>query len=318
MDAQSNTPEILNTILSTLQRLETHLENHDGRLSSIECSMLSAADAYPTTPPETMYSPFHTPAGHNLFHPIPKPGIHYRNPLQEHPAAAYMASVMKLRSRFEVDSHSEFGILGAEEKGQEQTIADTDNDWCSMSIYSSRPLSCLRLDVPPVPSLPQDIQQTAQEPRFSEYPNGSTNLLAMRYEDAPESPASAASTSPRDSCSENRRSTSTAPTSIAPDSPSVESKRSLDRLESPIRALMNRSVSLRSKNKGKSSAELSTLGAMPEEPSEVVTHTEKSSIRVYQVARRTGKACVMFVPNVVTYIGRWMITQQLKMLDNRA
>ncbi|KAI0385091.1 hypothetical protein F5Y04DRAFT_246815 [Hypomontagnella monticulosa] len=317
MDSQSTTPEILNTILSTLQRLETRLENHDGRLNGIECSMLSAADASPAMSPERAYSPFRTPAGHNLFHPISKPGNYYQNPLEEHPAAAYMASVMKLRSRFEADSRSEFGIPGTDERG---TIADTDNDWCSMSIYSSRPLSRLRLDVldvPPVPSIPQDFQQTAQEPRLSEYPNGSTNLLAMRYEDAPESPASAASSSPRDSLSENRRSTSTAPTSIAPASPSAESKRSLERLESPLRALMNRSTSLRSKNKGRSSAELSRLDAMPEEPSSIVIHVEISGNRVYQNIRRTGKSCVMFVPNIVTHIGRWMMSQQLKMLDNR-
>jgi hypothetical protein len=240
---QSTSSDVLKSILATLQSLEVRFEDQNMRLGTIESSIVSSACS------ETSGSPKSPCSRHlSLMSDVktPMPAMKALGSTMEHPAAhAYLDSVMELRKRFFLEGRSNFAFnqevvehsashagerYGKAQANEGVEYEDDDDDWYSQSVYSSRPLSRLEIDIPPTPPLPQKNAQRANsncEPvlLYSLAPQGTRHVLAMRYEDTAESSIeSVPSTSPhcfsgslqdRTSFSASQRSASTGQTSIS-------------------------------------------------------------------------------------------------------
>ncbi|CZR60333.1 uncharacterized protein PAC_10229 [Phialocephala subalpina] len=165
---QSTSSDVLGSIFATLQSLEMRFEDQNMRLGTIKSSIVSLAYSDTSGSPKPLCSHHLSLVSNGK---TPTPAVKALESTMNHSAAsAYMASVMELRKRFsfegrsnlalnrEVIEHSAPHVGERYERVQAHEgveYVDDDNDWYSQSVYSSRPLSHLELDVPPTSALPQ-------------------------------------------------------------------------------------------------------------------------------------------------------------------
>ncbi|KAK3367633.1 hypothetical protein B0H63DRAFT_455716 [Podospora didyma] len=198
--------DILKVILATLQRLETRFNDQDERLSTIEFSMLSEASG--SSSGKARLSRSHSNCCSCAMSPAALfQGFQRESKMSDLPmATAYMASMDKLRSRFDFDEQSEMrSDYNCETHSKMDVLRSQDLaeilDAYSVSVYPSRPLSRLDMgsgdDVPEVPEIPAFRYDEATSPTDSASSHDSTS-----------------SGTNRTSLSESQRSASTAPTSI--------------------------------------------------------------------------------------------------------
>jgi hypothetical protein len=308
--------DILKVILTTLHRLETRLNEQNSRLSTIEFLVLSKNDGSFNMNTNSGLSSISSDGCYSKGMSQPLSQELYT---QDHPAAAaYQASMDKLRTRFEVDSRSELALEDVEEpdapydssgRNNQQTLEIIDN--YSVSVYPSRPVS-----------------------GFGFYKSGAIEapeVQALRYEytrpPPEESISERSDSSPKRSFSESQCSSSTAPTSVPPTSPSSSLRDSATRGTpfSKFRGSLKRANLTRSKEKktftpvntqvqivaenvGKAGLKSTTTLA-------TVLVKRRYSTRFLERGQKGAKACAFFVPRVVCRISRSMMDQQLKKLD---
>lgn len=272
-------------------------------------------------------------------------------PQQRQSALAYLATIARLRNQFEFDSTSDLGQISPIANhnpvtGQEQDLPVDEDEVRSVSVYPSRPLS--RLDMSYYPPSPGDlselsklVKESIQIPAFQE----SVQIPAFRYEDTASS---------QDSASENPRSTTshsqsgsvhtadTTNTSLDGAHTSdtaaagtggiwfIPRKQSYPTF-SKIRATVKRSISLRSmrkhrpadhgmdddvewRSRGKGYGGDIGMVVMP------VLEEEKGhgfhSVSFVQVVGKGARACVSPFPRAVSWVGRAMVNQQMRMFDH--
>ncbi|KAI0385402.1 hypothetical protein F5Y04DRAFT_184950 [Hypomontagnella monticulosa] len=337
--------DVLRSILATLQNLETRSENQNTRLGAIELLIASSACADVGSPSISPYSR-HVSVIHDGKTPPPSIAT-FESPLDHTAATAYAASVIELGKQFslrgcpspeDVDEHAE---EIDEYEGSE--CADRDNDQYSMSVYSSRPLSRLELDIPPIPPLPRKSVQRERaqsEPVvYDSTPHGSCQVLAMTYEATAEgstSPSSVPSTPHRSSTgsqdrpwfSISRHSASTGRTSISIEGASSATgskrgmsttlhgaysniKHSLPQASQFIRRTFSiTATSSDSKGKAKVSQPCQTLRIdvdylVPVTNLEENNATaDKRGLPFLQLAEKTARACVSVFPFVLSLLTR--------------
>lgn len=145
---QLASPEILLGILSTLQRHEKVIQDQQDRLQILETSN--------SCNPKTS-----------------RPDIcgQEQDPAPIHSSSEYVESVLRLRRLFDVDSHSGINqwdyktrISSGKQDENIETLSGHDADeWRSVSMYTSRPMSRLELDIPAVPQIPQEYHDCATD-----------------------------------------------------------------------------------------------------------------------------------------------------------
>lgn len=315
--------DILRVILATLHRLETRFNDQDHRLSSIELTLLPGAGVIsPAERPEQVCST--TSCGCSCVLP-PQPlfqGLRGVNSEDEHPtASAYMASMDKLRSRFEFDDHSELDVGSAGGSGPRMNTKRSQEldgmlDCYSVSVYPSRPLSRLELDCA--------LRRQGSQPELRVNAVGAVNdpeVPALRYEDCSlrgdSISAGGSSTPERSLSSKSQRSASTVQTSISTHSTQSQDARGAFR---KLGISVRRTFSLHSRGKRSSIAAESpvkevqaeevvpTFGPLAESPME-------KSYTFVKVARKSARVFVVPFPWMVSKIARVMLNQQFKMLE---
>jgi hypothetical protein len=271
---------------------------------------------------------------------------------QQQSALAYLATMAKLRNRFALDSASDLGQdqevttnpvnepWDTANKIQSPAAADgteDDSDWRSVSVYPSRPLS--RLDFgtpPPVPQLP-DLDPQRQDV---------IQVPAVIYENTQFSPASTssdhASSAPRTSQSGSLHSSGTGQSSIGGESSfGTMSKSASYAVFTKIRGSLKRSISLRTKSKGSLSGREEGGSEMPTAtraitPEEAIVTVENNGMgaenafptqtglgkpwrsTVSRLAKKGSWYCVAPFSLSVSWVGRAIVSQQMKMLDAAA
>ncbi|KAE9368330.1 hypothetical protein N431DRAFT_512362 [Stipitochalara longipes BDJ] len=197
---QMSNANVLVDIYSALQRLESSLDDQHDRIRTIEGSIHSTG----SSPIHDRFSSIADSMAVEKGSPeLPRHGIPPSSPHVGYAASEYEASVMKLsKRRFEFmdDSCSDlqYDKSTAEMKENDEEMsgpipppqlhaenlhkprlpapwnrngkhaANMDNsDAYSQSVYSSRPLSRLELEIPPVPPLPREFDQASG--RYSLY-----------------------------------------------------------------------------------------------------------------------------------------------------
>jgi hypothetical protein len=295
--------------------------NQNDRLSTIECT-LSDAGSSPISRMGSVSSPRHPPA-------VEKSPRHDRghlptletdgSPYQSFAASAYMASIMNMRRRFEFDTHSDLAepypepvtqhqdVLNAGQECTAPSLHGEDNDYYTMSVYSSRPLSRFELDAPRVPAVPQDFIAPPNTCTCEIHRAASSIAFpAMRYEEMPETPTSAADTGSRRSISDSQHSTNTAPTSVS----STQSQSRTESISSAYKALkhsLRRSASSRSGDRSTTATE---RNAPP--PHKSSTRTPS----LFSMAQRRAKACVSAFQGLFSSAARRLVEYQMRQLDN--
>ncbi|KAK6072188.1 hypothetical protein SCUP515_07520 [Seiridium cupressi] len=320
MAASSSAPDVLGDILTTLHRLEVSFMNQHDRLSTIECT-LSDTGTSPISRMGSVSSPHRSLA-------VEKSSRHDRGysrtpetdgpPYQGYTASAYMASIVNMRRRFEFDTRSDIvepypepasqyrDVLDADQECTAASFYSEDNDYCTMSVYSSRPLSRFVLDVPRVPALPQEFvePQGKYASKILHRASGIA-LPTLRYEETPETPTSPTDTGSGRSFSESQHSTSTAATSFS----SNQSHGQAESISSAYKALkrsLRRPTSSRSGDK-------STIVT-----GQNTTPLQKSSILAPSLLNRAqgrAKACVSAFQGFFSSVARRMIEYQMNKLD---
>ncbi|KAM0812570.1 hypothetical protein AB5N19_12561 [Seiridium cardinale] len=319
MAASSSAPDVLGDILTTLHRLELSFMNQHDRLSTIECT-LSDAGTSPISRMGSLSSPHRTLAVEKL----PRHDRGYLPtqetddpPYQGYTASAYMASIMNMRRRFEFDTRSDIAepypepasryreVLDADQECPTTSFCGEDNDYYTMSVYSSRPLSRFDLDAPRVPALPQEFVEPQGKCACEIHHRASGIALpTMQYEETPETPTSAADTGSRRSFSESQHSTSTAATSVS-------SKQSQDRAESISSAYKALKRSLRRSNSsgsGDKSTVVTEQNTIPPQKSSILAPS------LLNRAQGRAKACVSAFQGFFSSVTRRMIEYQMNKL----
>lgn len=179
---QMSNAEVLINIFNVLRRLETSLEDQHHRLNTIEVSIHSNTNS----PTQDGFSfSTRTPKTDKQLPDLPGPSASPPTSYGEYSATVHDASIMRLyKRRFEFGSdncsdirHAE-DTAGASESNEEASgtanLSEShaehldvpasskyhacvdNNDVYSLSVYSSRPLSRLDLEIPRVPPLPEN------------------------------------------------------------------------------------------------------------------------------------------------------------------
>lgn len=339
----STSSDVLRSILATLQSLELRSEDQNTRLGTIE--LLIASSARPDASSSPMFS-YSRHVSHVRDSRTSVPNVAILGSLADHPAApAYMASVMELSKQFSLERQSSpvpsEDMGGDDEVGEPEATkcADPDNDCYSASVYSSRPLSRLELDIPPIPPPHKSTQreETQSEPvAHNSMPHGSHQFLAMRYEDTVErstSPSSVPSTPHRSSTgsqdrtwfSPSRHSASTGRTSISIEgtSSATDSKRRVRTTLHGAYSNIKQSVpqasqfirrSFTATNNSKSKAKVPQTGQTLRANIDYiipVTNLEENNTAVgkrghpcFRLAVRTAKACASIFPLMLSLLTR--------------
>ncbi|KAL5317352.1 hypothetical protein ACEPPN_014447 [Leptodophora sp. 'Broadleaf-Isolate-01'] len=200
---RSNKPEMSNVnilvdIYNALQRLESSLDDQHLRIRTIEGSIRSNGGS----PTHGKFSSIATSMIEEKDLPdLPRSAQALSFSYAGHISSEYEASILNLfKRRFEFidDSCSDLGHNRGSEKLKEDSVSGTigppqssvgsiethrlsaqwnnsgkcvaaldNSDACSQSIYSSRPLSRLELDMPPVPPIPEEFGPPSG--RYSHY-----------------------------------------------------------------------------------------------------------------------------------------------------
>ncbi|KAI9167987.1 hypothetical protein HJFPF1_04130 [Paramyrothecium foliicola] len=298
---QWTSPEVLLGILSTLQRLETLFQDQNDRLNAIELSLqpdigVSRLDE-------------HTPE---------------KDTFDVHSSSEYLQSVLKLKRFFDLDSRS---VINQYEQaapvssglshgdGFDHALRAFESDeWRSVSIYPSRPMSRLELDIPAVPQLPLMYRSAAVNRDYGcETLEGS---VSIRDDHIPVSAITSDSYTSRDRESLGSIETALTTPSSANSKKSFETTdagfRRMDGLRGPLR----RSIST-------TQNPASGLGS-----DQSLTDNKNESIWSFHIVSRVSRSrdvfskttvrCLQLPSRLVAAAGRAMINQQLKMLDTGA
>lgn len=318
-------PDVLQDILTTLHRLEMRFDDQNDRLGTVESS-IPVTGGSPMTHVGNMPSFRRSPTADGPMPYFPRPLYStekYDASLRNSSASEYVESVMRMRNRFEFDSRSELAEVPQElmtehddapEEIQEGTsYMDGGNDWYTMSVYSSRPLSRLELDIPPVPGISQQETCTCEiHQRASDMPR-----QTMSYHDTPTTATSMDSPSFGRSLLESEHSASTAP-STAPSTPtfkqSQENIGSVPGIYGNLKQSFKRSMSIRSRDRAPAVPKQS-LPITEETASLSEAEASVPGPSLLTMAKRNAKACISILPRSVSFVTRRLVEQQLKMLE---
>jgi hypothetical protein len=288
--------DVLVNIFSTLQRLETSLDDQHHRLHTIEVSIRSST----TSPTPDGFSPLaRSPMTDKQLPDLPGRFTSPPSSYAEYAASVHDATVLKLYKRrfeFKSDSCSDLqddeGTAGASESNDgtggavqfSQSPAERldvpepsnyyapfhNNDAYSQSAYSSRPLSRLDMDIPPVPPLPKSTDQAATPrsdfgaPTISMATPEGGNSGSVAHDEAVSVPSSPVTSFLRRKSWSTRRTRSRSSLSSSVDS----SRRSHEQVEMAFYAYDNlkgslrSSISLNSKERHASRAEARRLASL--------------------------------------------------------
>lgn len=310
MASRTPSSDVLEAILETLHRLETRFEES---LSDAGSSPISRMGSVSSHRPSMMAQ-----------RPRQFPSLYHNElPVEGFQASTYMRSIMEMRKRFEFDSSSELATEDGEDpqKTQETTMnTDVENDAYTMSVYSSRPLSRLELDIPPVPSFRQEeaVIQEARACRIHHYRSSDLLKETPRYEHIPASAGSSSNASYKRSLSDSQHSASTAPTSII--SSIAEIKRKVDRSETISRTYSGCKRSLK-RLVSPQRKEGDTLVTQAQQPMEDGGHefgedVHQATTMLAAVQKKT-RQFVSAIPKFCSMLSRRLVEQQLKMLEVR-
>ncbi|KAF9880363.1 hypothetical protein CkaCkLH20_02317 [Colletotrichum karsti] len=314
MESQRVNDELLKLILTKLQRLERHFTDIDSRLSVIEFSIVP--------PPESLAPDVasSSAASRRCSCQIPQPVFQsFHVDWERHAtASAYKASVDKLRNQFEFDDQSLFpsqdiGVASTCDVRSETGDVFVNNyDNYSISVYPSRPVSNFGFHI-------NDMRPTLN----------SSELPSLRYEDMPvaeETLTSVSTSSRRHSVgfpirtrSSRRRSASIARTSrvsSAPEVPPIPA--SFSKLRGSVRRARSLSVPRRKTppaDRDVAVANEKENAMLKSGQTQPAVIQEQDTERFVQFMQKGAKACIFFVPNMVSGLGKKMMNQQLRMLD---
>ncbi|KAH8667084.1 hypothetical protein BX600DRAFT_540354 [Xylariales sp. PMI_506] len=332
-------PGVLGNILATLHRLETQFEVQNDRLCTIEF-FLSDSNSTPATSGSGVPSIDDSRADEKpLAHIFTQFDVNAKQALEEYLVPARIVSSGRVFNRFEFDSRSELAMPHLEHITQPSTGYEREQDCSSLyrgagndgytaSVYSSRPLSRCELDVRKSSNTPLPREWRGIEATCScklENDTEAERMRALRYEEMPITAAvsSSTNTSFRRSLSESQRSGSTAPTSTdSSSSTSRWSQRPLQGLSLASGALkrsLQRSVSLRSNNKGTFIVERSRpaveVEEFPEEEQTPLDNKIPAESRFGEIMHKHAKLLVSIVPKFVSVVMQKMVEKQMKMLE---
>lgn len=315
--SHSASPEVLLGILSTLQRLEALLQNHNHRLNAIEKS--SHPDLETSRLEQESDDPIRAPS-----------------------PSQYAHSVLRLQRFFNLDSRSGLNLYDQAASAPEcnklvepaahSALLDGD-EARSVSIYPSRPLSRLDLecDVPAVPQLPHEYRgsvgrATVHHPKLPDEGSVSAQDGGDTPTSVTKSDGSRSFWRRYGSARGSLETTITVPSVRTGSSrkqslnSSSDTNGSRRRLRRSIRAALRRSVSLgRSKRTSVSGSETEEwFSDSTELRADSESHEPEPVWFLYgmrDAVAKTMMSCVRWPAGLFVATGRAMVNQQLKMLD---